>query len=34
MLVTLAALEAVLRRGGVAVTAGAGTDAALEVYEA
>ncbi len=34
VLVTLAALEAVLRRGGVAVTAGAGTDAALEVYEA
>lgn len=32
VLVTLAALEAVLRRGGVRVPPGGGTDAALEVY--
>ena len=32
ILVTLAALEAVLRRGGVRVPPGGGTDAALEVY--
>ena len=32
VLVTLAALEAVLRRGGVRVPVGGGTDAALEVY--
>jgi (S)-ureidoglycine-glyoxylate aminotransferase len=34
VLLTLAALEQVLRRGGVAVTAGSGAGAALDYYEA
>ena len=33
VLTTLAALEQVLRRGGVSVTAGAGVGAALDSYE-
>jgi (S)-ureidoglycine-glyoxylate aminotransferase len=33
VLLTLSALEQVLRRGGVSVTAGSGTGAALDFYE-